>query len=290
MIYELPRDILVHGIFSTRKTSVAMTASKDYPPLPAVAPFAKPVILSDVALIAWDSQAGLTLPHLGIELAPDSIFETTGRLIPTEDKGSLTGLEPESIVETINASRKWAVKRAKAGAKFFIHDTVSTKDSKIVGFWTKLIEDDPKAGKDTAQKLYRNVLKTHIADMEFFQNLAAYYKCFNIWNCHTTIKGQDAPSTDPKATAATNIQRQARGMLGAELAARITGQSWNYFMENCRMVFYQTLEQEFGKEQAFWTTRSNELAVKPGLPENVLPSKLRADFRTLFNLAAGTTT
>ena len=277
--YELPRDIGIHGVFSTRKTSQAMTASKDYPPLPAQPPFATLAKLTDMAIISWDSQGTMTLPHLGMEVAEECIFRTTGRMV--------SDFEAEPIITTINASRKFGIERAKAGAKFIVHDTGSTKDTRIVGYWTKTIDDDPKQGNDASTKLYRNVLKTHAMDLEFWQNLAAHYNICNIWLFHSDIKGQDAPSNDAKAKAATDLQRKAKGLLGAELAARITGKSWNYYYENIRAFYYQTVEQSFGKQQAMWTTRSDEVAVKPGFPENVLPSKMPADFRLLFKYARG---
>ena len=282
MIYELPRDILIHGVFSTRKTSQALSASKDYPVAPAKPPFKDVVKITDCAIIAWDSQAALTLPHLGIDLSSDHVFNAVGRVSEINEE-----LIPEPIITTINESRKFGVKLAKAGVKFFIHDTVSTKDTRIASYWTQLIDGDPKAKAGDTIKLYRNILKTHSMDLEFWQNLATFYGCYNIWLCHSSIKGQDAPSDKPDAKKATELQRASKGLLGAELSARITGQSWNYFYEQCRMVFYQTVESDYGTQQAMWTTRSSEFAVKPGLPESVLPSKCKADFRELYRLAKG---
>jgi hypothetical protein len=256
-----------------------MSASKDYPALPSQPPFATVAKLTDLAIISWDSQGTMTLPHLGMEVAEECIFRTTGRMT--------TDFEAEPAIATINASRKFGIERAKAGAKFFIHDTVSTKDTRITSYWTKMIDDDPKQGNDAGIKLYRNVLKTHAMDLEFWQNLAAHHNACNIWLCHTDIKGQDAPVNDAKAKAAVELQRASKGLLGAELAARITGKSWNYFHENVRAVYYQTVEQSFGKPVAMWTTRSTEIAVKPGFPDNVLPSKMPADFRLLFKVARG---
>src|SRR3990167_4755794 len=101
MTHELPRDILIHGVFSTRKTSRAVTASKNYPPFPVDAPFKDVVKLEDVGIIAWDSQPTLTFPHLGIELAPERVFKTTGRMVPKSDDPAQ--LEPEAITRIIKA-------------------------------------------------------------------------------------------------------------------------------------------------------------------------------------------
>lgn len=292
MKYDLPRDILIHGVYSTRKTAQAVTASKDYPSLPDVAPFKTPVKISDVAFIGWDSQATLSLPHLNIELPEENFFNTHGRVIqspiPTPGKEDELLLEP--ITETISQIRKWALKRAKAGVKFFVHDTISAKDSRIVSHFNQTLEEANKGkkGGDVSQVLYRNVLATHTLEMQWWQNLSNAMGTTNIWLCHTGLKGQDAPSNDPAAKAAAEIQRKMKGLLGMELAARITGASWNYFYEQCRMVYYQTVDDvSYGKKSAFWTTRSTEVAVKPGLPENVLPDKIPADFRELFKRAAG---
>lgn len=286
MKYDLPRDILIHGVYSTRKTAQAATASKNYLPLPAVAPFPSVVKLDDVAYIGWDSQATLSLPHLNIELPEDNFFNTHGRTITIPGKEDELIIEP--ITETINAIRKWALKRAKAGVKFFVHDTISAKDSRIVTHFNQMLENDPKKKGDVSQVLYRNVLATHTLEMQWWQNLSNGMGTTNIWLCHTGLKGQDAPSNDPAAKAAAEIQRKMKGLLGMELAARITGASWNYFYEQCRMVYYQTVDDiSYGKKAAMWTTRSTDVAVKPGLPDNVLPDKIPADFRELFKRAAG---
>lgn len=288
MTHELPRDIVIHGIFSTRKTTRALTASKDYPAVPADAPFKELVKITDCAIISWDSQGTLTLPHLGIDLAAEQVFNTVGRMIPkVPSKDDPTDFEPESILTTINESRKWAIQLAKRGVRFFIHDTISTKDTRNVGYWTKLL-DDTNANDKAGQKLYRNVLNTHRSELEWWQNFAGYYNTYNIWLCHTTIKGQDAPSDDPRAKAAAELQRKAKGLLGAELAARITGQSWNYYYENTRLVYYQTVEQDGGKQVAKWTTRSKEVAVKPCFPAHIVPDVMNADFRELFARIQGT--
>ena len=285
MIFELPRDILIHGVYSTRKTAQAMTASKFYPALPALPPFKTSVKLTDVGILAWDSQPTLSFPHLGMELAPENIFHTTGRLVPASDNPN--ELEPESIVSLIAASRAWGIKLAKAGVKYFVHDSLSAKDTKNVSFWTKRIDDGKEGNDGAGQKLYRNVLKTHSMDLEWWQNLAAHYDCYNIWIAHTAIKGQASVSDKVSAVKATELERQAKGLTGPELGARITGASWSYFYEQCRAVYYQSLETEFGKVTAKWTTRSNEVAVKPGFPAGVLPDKINADFRELFKIARG---
>lgn len=292
MIYELPRDILIHGVYSTRKTSRAMTVSKNYPAHPLDAPFKEVVRIEDVCIVAWDSQASLSLPHLNIDLDPKYIFNTHGRTIKIPGKDD--ELIMESMLDTINASFKWAFNLVKNhGVKFIIHDTISAKDSRIVTYWSDLFKEqmakDPgKKGGDQSQVLYRNVLATHTADVMRWQNLSNAFGITNIWLCHTGIKGQDAPSKDKDAIATTELQRKMKGLLGAELAARITGASWNYFYEQCRMVYYQTVEQVgYSGQEAFWTTRSADVAVKPGLPPNVVADKIPADFRLLFKLAAG---
>ena len=286
LVYDLPRDILVHGIYSTRKTTTAMTASKDYPTDKAPI-FKPPVALSDIAVIAWDNQPTLTLPHLGMVLPKEHVFETHGRCTFSPD-GALI---PEPINTTCIESRKWAVALAKKGVKFFVHDTGSTKDSRIVTWWTELIDEGQKlktkVDKNLSTVLYRNVLSLHTQELVYWQNFANHFGTYNIWNFHSAIKGGDAMSTDPSALKAKDLERLAKGLTGAELGARLTGQAWNFFYENMRMVFYQTLEESFSTKKAVWYTRSKDYAVKPCFPEGVLPDKLDADFRTLFKIARG---
>lgn len=290
MKYDLPRDILIHGVYSTRKTAQAATASKNYLPLPASAPFPTVVKLDDVAYIGWDSQATISLAHLNIELPEDNFFNTHGRILKVPGNDDFL-IEP--VLETINASFKWALNLVKnKGVKYLVHDTISAKDSRIVTYWNDTIAESNKQpgkkGGDASQVVYRNVLATHTADMGRWQNLANAFGVTNIWLCHTAIKGQDAPSDKPEAKAQAEIQRKAKGLLGAELAARITGASWNLFYEQCRMVYYQTVDDVgYNKKAPMWLTRSADVAVKPGLPDNVLPDKIPADFRELFKRAAG---
>lgn len=271
---EIPNAILVFGAFGHRKTTTALTASKLFPKLPEALPFKNPVHLADTLILKWDRQALIGLPKLGVS-------------VPSFD---LNGINPKDLLDALGDIHADVDDRVRnKGTRLIIHDTISAFDTKVLVNCRQNFVRKPEAGKapdkNQTQMMYNALLAIHVQEFAFYTGLRCPDGTLvqHIFNCHSTYKG-DLPTTDETAIRKGNLANQAKGLNtegGGAITARITGQAWNMYYEQCPLRIYIHVKEVNGKETGSFYTDGGQNSVSADRGGVLAPVEA-ADFRSVF--------
>lgn len=234
----LPKAIMLLGTWNAGKSTLAMSASKNYPPLPWQ-PFTplnpkpldwKPVLCDDAFVHAWepDCFAGFVDCGLGVP--------------PHWDMAAVTGSELDSSIDSVCEE---TTKRVKSGqTRFVVVDTVSAFNTKnhahaMFGMSKASSEEDTQKQTETnLQKVWGAVLSRHI---RYLNGLLSANPELIIFNVHPKVNDPGfRGGKDAKALSVHAANQKAKGFSSdsATIAPEITGQAFGQYMRNCSLVMY----------------------------------------------------
>ena len=264
---KLPEAIMLIGVFGAGKTTAAATISNQWPqlPEPVIKTGRKPFKITDTFFVGWDKDAVLPLVEAGV-------YD-----MPYKD---MSRVEPNNLLNEQNTLMAELAPRVLSGEiKNVVWDGMSAFDVKIVANRSALLDDDKanrKERKDNNMVLYRQVLAWHTA---FFQR-AMTLPCTSLFLFQVTTKGGDPPSSDDKMREKASIENRARGIETQSLTARVTGQAWNFYHEQCGEHFFVDRKRVGAEEKrVFLTNYAGDTITRSKL--RCLSGDMPADFRVI---------